>query len=83
VLNGIIGWASVDRLDDLGTVDALQVDRRDAEVAVAQLALDDDQRHPLARQFDGVRVRDLVGREASPHAVPDGGPAQVGSRGGT
>jgi hypothetical protein len=29
-------------LDDFGVVDALQVDRRDAEVAVAELALDDD-----------------------------------------
>jgi hypothetical protein len=30
--------------DDLGLLDALEVDRRDAEVAVAELALDDDQR---------------------------------------
>jgi hypothetical protein len=46
----------MDGFDDLGVVDALQVDRRDAEVAVAELPLDDDQRHPFARQLDGVRV---------------------------
>jgi hypothetical protein len=34
----------VDRVDDLGVVDALEVDRGDAEVGVADLALDDDQR---------------------------------------
>jgi hypothetical protein len=33
-------------LDDLGIVDALQVDRRDAEVAMAELALDDDSGTP-------------------------------------
>jgi hypothetical protein len=43
----------MDGLDDLGVVDALQVDRRDAEVAVAELTLDDDQGHALAREFDG------------------------------
>jgi hypothetical protein len=31
----------VDRVDDLGVVDALEVDRGDTEVAVAELALDD------------------------------------------
>jgi len=38
--------AGVNRFDDLGVVDAL-VDRGDAEVAVAELALDDDERHAL------------------------------------
>jgi hypothetical protein len=33
-----------------------------------ELALDDDQRHALAGHLDGVRVAQLVGREASPHA---------------
>jgi hypothetical protein len=42
--------------------------RGDAEVAVAELALDDDQRHALARHLDGVGVPELVRREASPHA---------------
>ena len=35
---------------------------------VAELALDDDQRHALARHLDRVRVAQLVRREASPHA---------------
>src|SRR5918994_6831190 len=47
--------AGVDGVDDLGVVDALEIDRGDAEVAVAELALDDDQRHALVRHLDGVR----------------------------
>jgi hypothetical protein len=36
-------WAAgVDGVDDLGVVDALQVDRGNAEVGVSELALDDD-----------------------------------------
>jgi hypothetical protein len=53
--------ASMDDLDDLGVVDALQVDGRDAEVAVAELALDDDKRHAFACELDGVGVTELVG----------------------
>src|SRR4051794_31520051 len=37
------GPAGVDSVDDLGVVDALEIDRRDAEVRVAELALDDVQ----------------------------------------
>src|ERR671915_282720 len=44
--------------------------------------LDDDQRHAFARQLDGVRVRELVRREASAHSGCDGGPAHVRSSGG-
>ena len=58
----------MDGLDDLGVVDALQVDRRDAEVAVAELALDDDQRHALARELNSMGVPELVRREAPPDA---------------
>jgi len=54
--------------DDLGVVDALDLNRGDAEVAVTQLALDDDQRHLFARHFDGVRVTQLVRREATANA---------------
>ena len=39
--------ASVDGIDDLRVVDALQVDRRDAQIAVPELALDDDERHAV------------------------------------
>jgi hypothetical protein len=37
----------------------------DAEVAVTELALDDDQRHAFARQLDGVHVAELVRRRRS------------------
>jgi hypothetical protein len=46
----------MDRRDDLGVVDALQVNGRDAEVAVPELALDDNQRReppPDARNDSG------------------------------
>jgi hypothetical protein len=56
----------MDRLDDLGVVDAMEIDGRDAEVAVAELALDDDERHAFARHLDGVRVAELVRREPPP-----------------
>ena len=65
--------AGVDGVDDLGVVDALEIDRGDAEVAVAELALDDDQRHALARQLDGVRVAQLVRRKAPPDTGRDRG----------
>ena len=58
----------MDGLDDLVGVDALQVDRGHAEVAVAELALDDVQRHAFARQLDRVRVAELVRREAATYA---------------
>src|SRR5215216_6269955 len=45
--------AGVDGVDDLGVVDALQVNGGDAEVGVPELALDDDQRHALAGHLDG------------------------------
>jgi hypothetical protein len=51
-------------IDDLGAVDALQVDGRDAEAGVAELALDDDERHALTRHLDGVGVAQLVRSEA-------------------
>jgi hypothetical protein len=46
----------VDGGDDLLGVDPLQLDRRRAEVGVAELPLDDVQRHALAGQLDGMRV---------------------------
>ena len=53
--------------DDFAAVDALQVDGGDPEVAVAELALDHDQRHSFAGHFDGVGVAQLVRREAAPN----------------
>jgi len=72
------GTACVHGVDDLGAVAALQVDRPDAEVGVAALALDDDQRHALARHLDGVGVSQLMGREA-PHAGLAGDVSQLGA----
>jgi hypothetical protein len=42
---------------------------------LAELALDDDQRHALARELDGMRVPELVWPEAPPDPRVDGGPA--------
>jgi hypothetical protein len=61
----------VDGGDDLFGVDALQVDAGGAEVGVAELALDDVERHAFAGEFDGVGVAELVRREASPDAGRD------------
>jgi len=44
----------VDRLNDLRGVDPLQIDRRDPEVGVSELALDHDQRYALVRHLDSV-----------------------------
>jgi hypothetical protein len=64
---GTIGARRAWTVDDLGVVDALEVDRGDAEVGVAELTLDDDQQHAFAGHFDGVRVAQLVRREAPTH----------------
>jgi hypothetical protein len=69
----------VDGVDHLGAVDALEVDRGDAEIAVAELALDDDQWHAFARHFDRVGVAELVRRESAPHSCRGGGASQVGA----
>jgi hypothetical protein len=39
-----------------------------AEVGVAELALDDVQRHALAGELERVRVAQLMGREPAPDA---------------
>src|SRR3954454_12713946 len=49
---------------------------------MAKLALDDDQRHALARHLDGVSVSKLVRCEASPDAGLAAGSAQLGAGGG-
>jgi hypothetical protein len=50
----------VNGLDDLGIVDALQIDGRDPEIAMAELALDDDRRHAFAGHLDGIGVAEVV-----------------------
>jgi hypothetical protein len=57
----------VHRRDDLLGVDALQVNRGRAEVGVAELALDDVERHAFAGDFDGVGVAQLMRRKTPPH----------------
>ncbi len=59
-----------------GVVDALEVDGGDAEVAVAELALDDDQRDAFVGHLDGVSVPQLVRGKAPPHAGSGGSPTQ-------
>jgi hypothetical protein len=47
---------------------ALIFSKQTPDLLVAELALDDDQRHALAGHLDGVRVAQLVRRKASPYA---------------
>ena len=55
----------MDGVDDLGVVDALEIDRCDAKAGMAELPLDDDQRNALAGHLDGVRVTELVRGKSS------------------
>src|SRR5918992_161222 len=71
--------SGMDGLDDLAAVDALEVDAGDAEVAVSELALDDDQWHAFACHLDGVGVAELMRREAAPHSCRGGGAPQLGA----
>ena len=73
----------MDGLNDLGVVDGLEMAGGDAEVAVSELALDDDQRDTFARHFDRVGVAELVWREAPAHAGRGRGAPElrVGGRG--
>jgi hypothetical protein len=61
----------VDGVHDLGVVDSAEVHRRDRKVGMPELPLDDEQRHSLARHLNGVRVSELMWREAS--SYPDSG----------
>ena len=58
----------VDRVDDLPRVDPLQVNRRNPEVRVPELPLDDRQRDPFVRHLDRVGVPELVRCEPPPHS---------------
>jgi hypothetical protein len=67
--------------DDLLGVDSLQVDRGRAEVRVAELALDDVERNPLAGELERMSVSELMGREAPADARPGcAGEARPGPR---
>jgi hypothetical protein len=72
----------VDGFDDFGVVDALEVDRGDAEVAVAELALNDDERHAFASHLDGVGMAQLMRGESSADPSFGGRAPQLSSSGG-
>jgi hypothetical protein len=58
----------IDGLDDLGVVDSAEVSGCDREIGMAELALDHDQRDPLARHLNRVRVPQLMRREPATHS---------------
>src|SRR3954469_22434194 len=68
-------------LDDLGVIDALEIHGGDAEVAVAELALNDHERDALVRELDRVCMAELVGSEAEPDASRRSGVAQLRASG--
>jgi hypothetical protein len=50
----------MDGVDDLGAVDSLEVNARDAEVGVPELPLDDDEWDAFVGHLDRVRVPQLM-----------------------
>jgi hypothetical protein len=67
----------MDGVNDLGVVDAAQVDRGDPKVGVSELPLNYHQRYAFSGHFHGVCMPELVRRESSPHASVGGGVAQL------
>ena len=64
-------------LDDLGVVDSAQVAGCDREIGVTELALDHNQRDPLPRHLNSVRVAQLIRRESATDAGCHGGVVQL------
>jgi len=60
----------VDRIDDLGAIDPAQINRRDPEIGMPQLPLDDHDRDPLARHLDRVSMPELMGSEPPTNTSP-------------
>jgi hypothetical protein len=76
-------WPAVmDSVDDLSCVDALEVDRRDPEVRMPELPLDDRQRDPFVRHLDRMSMSELVRREPPPHRSLGRESAKLTARGG-
>jgi hypothetical protein len=71
----------VDRADDLAAVDALEVNARDAEVCVSELALDHDERDAFVRHLDRVRVPQLMRGEPPPNTGLGGCAVELFARG--
>jgi hypothetical protein len=67
----------VDGLDDLGAVNPTQIRGGHREVGMTELALDHQQREPLAGHLDGVRVPELVRREPAADARSLGGATEL------
>jgi hypothetical protein len=67
-----------DSFDDSALSMPLQIDRGDPEVAVSELALDDDQRHALTGHLDRVGVAQLMRSEAPADASSSSGAPQLG-----
>jgi hypothetical protein len=61
-------WPSVDGVDDLGAVNALEVHAGNAKVRVSELPLNDDERNAFVSHLDRVRMPELVWGEPSPDA---------------
>jgi hypothetical protein len=79
VLAGIIGALRAWTVAMISAFDSLQIDRRDPEVCVTQLPLDDVGRGALVGELDGVSMAQLVGGEAAPHAGLGGDAPQLGA----
>jgi hypothetical protein len=73
----------VDGPDDLGVVNALQVDRRDAEICVSELSLNDVERNAFASHLDGVCVAKLVWAKAATDAGVGGQVSESVAGGGS
>ena len=67
--------------DDLLGIDPLQIDRRGAEVGVAELALDDVEPDALTGKLERVRVPQLVRRKAAPDPGMGREPAELAADG--
>jgi hypothetical protein len=75
-------WTPLDGVDDLGAVDALEVDAGDPEVGMPELPLDDDERDAFVGHLDRMCVTQLVWGESPPDARGRSGVMELLSSGG-
>jgi hypothetical protein len=64
-------------VNDLRVVNPLQINARDAEMGMPELALDDHHWDPLMRHLHGVGMPKLMRREPAAYPGPGAGPAQL------
>src|SRR6202008_5027964 len=67
----------MERGDDLRAVDPLEVDAGHPQVAMPELALDNDQRHALVRELDSMAMPQLMWGESASDAGRFGRAAQL------